>query len=65
MTDNILLELRSSNANLRNAIFRPLTVNRAKKSVSVNIVTDLAFTLEDKETAFKVLRKYVPEYFSL
>lgn len=65
MTDNILLELRSSNANFRNAIFRPLTVNRAKKSVSVNIVTDLAFTLGDKETAFKVLRKYVPEYFSL
>lgn len=63
MTDEILSELRSSRENLKNAIIRGVTLERAQKLVTVNIVTDVAFTADDRAAAEKTIEKYVPDYF--
>lgn len=63
MTDKILAELRAASPNLKNCILRRLEVNRALRHVSVNLVTDTAFTPADKTKAREVIKKYVPAYF--
>lgn len=65
MTDKILTEIRSSGDNLKNTILRNITVDGTRRTVTVNLVTDAAFTPADKKNADSILRKYVPAYFSL
>ena len=63
MTENILAEIRSASPNLKRAIMRPPVVYKAHRLVTVSLITDAAFTEEDKAAALGVIRKYVPAYF--
>ncbi len=63
MTDRIIDKIRSSSKNLENAILRPLSLDRAARLVTVNIVTDCAFTEEDRAAAFGAVSPFIPEYF--
>lgn len=63
MVDNILKEIRTL-GNLSNAIIRSVVLEKSKKTVTVNIITDKAFDGSDKAGALAVIKKYVPEEFS-
>lgn len=65
MIDEVLSEIRSCSDNLKRAIIRPLTLSRANKLVTVNLVTDCSFNETDRAAALKVLKKFVPAYFSV
>ena len=62
MIDGILREVRNSSPNLKNSIIKSLIV--ASRSVTVNLVTDKAFTEDDRKGALTVLRTAVPDFFS-
>lgn len=61
---NIIDAVRSSSENFQNAILRPLTVDRAERTVEINIITDRAFTERDKDKLREVIGQYIPEYFT-
>ncbi len=63
MTENILAEVRSVGRNFKDAILRGLELDSAKRQVKVNIVTDRAFTSEDREKVYNVIKRHVPPYF--
>ncbi len=63
MTDNILSRIRSVSDNLKNAIIRPLEVDKAARTVGVTVVTDRAYTPDDKSACEKIIRECVPPYF--
>ncbi len=65
MTDKILAEVRASAASFQNCILTSITVTKALNLVTVGIVTDKAFTAQDKSKVTEVLKKYVPAYFTL
>ena len=65
MTDKILAEVRASAASFQNCILTSVTVTKALNLVTVGIVTDKAFTAQDKSKVTEVLKKYVPAYFTL
>lgn len=64
MVDDILSQIRRSGENLRNAILRRITLNKSEREVTVQLITDKAFTESDKQDAYQILRKYIPRYFS-
>lgn len=63
MNAEIIKEIRSVSKNLNRAILHGITLDRAGKTVTVNIITDEAFTRADQMGADAVIRKYVPAYF--
>lgn len=63
MVDDILRELRTSCAGLKNCIFRSVTLDRAKRLVTVGIVTDEVFSKADRDRAESIIATYVPAYF--
>ena len=65
MQSKILDELRASAENLRDCIFGRITLDRTTQSVKINIITNVAFVPSDKDAAFAVLRRYVPQLFGL
>ncbi len=62
MTENFLNEIRKIN-NLDRAIIRSIVLEKEKSSVKVGLITDKAFTEEDRINADKIVRKYVPAAF--
>ncbi|MDE6355909.1 MAG: hypothetical protein K2L67_01565 [Clostridia bacterium] len=65
MTDKILSEVRAAAASFQNCIISSITVTKAQNFVTVNLVTDKAFSPDDKANVTAVLKKYVPAYFTL
>lgn len=63
MTENILIEVRSACENFKDAILRSLELDSAKRQVTVNVVTDRAFTSEDEQKVYRVIKRHVPPYF--
>ena len=63
MVNDIVAEIRSASINLRNCILRSVEVYGARRLVTVNLITDTAFTQIDKTKALSVIKKYVPAYF--
>lgn len=63
MTENILAEVRATCLNFKDAILRGLELDSAKRQVTVNIVTDKAFTSSDEREVYAVIKKHVPNYF--
>ena len=64
MLSNVLADVRSASDNLKNCILRSVEVYRARRLVIVNLISDKAFTVSDKENAVAALRRHVPAYFS-
>ena len=64
MTEDILREVRASSG-LKNAIMGSVELERATSAVTVRLITDLSYTDADYNSAYSVVRKYVPEEFSL
>ncbi|MCD8371688.1 MAG: hypothetical protein LUD27_00080 [Clostridia bacterium] len=64
MTDDILAEIHSS-CGMKNSIIGGMALDRASLQVSVTLITDSAYTKDDYNISYGVLRKYVPEEFSL
>jgi len=65
MTDKILAEVRAAASSFENCIITSVTVTKFQSLVTVNLVTDKAFTAEDKSKVTAVIKKYVPDYFNL
>ncbi len=63
MTDDILAEIRLG-TDMKNAIIGNITLYKAQSNVNITLITDRAYTPSDKDTAYNILRKYVPEEFS-
>lgn len=63
MVNDVLAEVHSVSENLKNCILRSVEVYGARRLVSVNLVSDIAFTSADKVKAQTVIRKFVPAYF--
>ena len=63
MTETILVEVRSASQNFKDAILRGLELDSGKRQVTVNIVTDRAFTPADEQKVFTVIKRHVPPYF--
>ena len=63
MNTEIVKEIRSVSKSFRRAILRGLTLDKAGKTVTANIVTDEAFTSADQAEVETVIRKNVPSYF--
>jgi len=63
MVNDIVAEIRSASLNLRNCILRSVEVYGARRLVTVNLITDTAFTQIDRTKALGVIKKYVPAYF--
>lgn len=63
MTENFLSEIRKIGS-LGSAILSSVTLYKQKNNVEVKLTTDTVFSPEDEETAKRVVRNYVPDYFS-
>lgn len=63
MTENFLKEIRSLE-NLNNSIISSIVLESNKKLVTVKLITDKAFTRENKAEAEKIVRAYVPQFFN-
>ncbi len=63
MTERILTELRTIKS-LDSVIISSVGLIKAKNCVEVTLITDKAHSEEDVICAKKIIRKYVPEYFS-
>lgn len=64
MVDDIITQIRRSSETMQNAILRRVTLEKSERIVTVQIVTDKAFTEEDREGVLRVIRNYVPRYFT-
>lgn len=64
MSDDIIESVRAASPNLVNAIMRPLSVDCTARNIDIEIVTDRAFTDFDLHEAERVLKPYVPNYFT-
>ena len=64
MTDDILAEVRSATG-LKHAIMGGVSLTQSTSSVFVQLITDTAYSQGDFDAAYSVVRKYVPEQFSL
>lgn len=63
MTEKILAEVRAACESFKDAILRNLELDSAKRRVTVNIVTDRAFTSEDESKVYTVVKRHIPTYF--
>lgn len=63
MTEQILTELRTIQA-LDRVIIASVSLIKAKNLVEVGLITDKTYSEEDVSSAKKIIRKFVPEYFS-
>ena len=63
MTETILLEVRSACENFKDALLTGVELDSAGRRVTVNIVTDRAFTQEDEQKIYKVIKRHIPPYF--
>lgn len=59
----MLEAVRASSQNLKNAIFRSVTVDRATRRVGIEVVTDCTFSESDRKAALNAVKPAVPEYF--
>ncbi len=64
MTEDILSEVRSVGS-MKNAIMGGVSLTMATSSVSVRLITDCAYSRSDYDSAYSVVRRYVPQEFSL
>ena len=64
MTEDILREVRESEG-LKNAIMGSVEYERATSAVTVRLITDVAYSDGDFKSAYSVVRRYVPQEFSL
>ncbi len=64
MSGEILGAIRASSQNLSNAILHSVTVERASRTVTVDLVTDRTFGENDKSAALSAVKPFVPEYFN-
>lgn len=64
MTEKLLKEIHSVK-NLNKSIVASVAVEKDKKLVTVKLVTDKAFTAQDRVEVEKIIRAYVPQYFEL
>jgi DNA polymerase III epsilon subunit family exonuclease len=64
MVDDFLSEIRNVD-NFNRAILSSITLDRAKMSVTLKIITDRAFSESDKIEVKKISKKYVPADFNL
>ncbi|MCD7729085.1 MAG: hypothetical protein LUI60_04140 [Clostridia bacterium] len=64
MTDDILAEVRSA-SDMKKAIIGGMSLDTSALAVNVKIITDTPYVKSDYDAAFGVLRKYVPQEFSL
>ncbi len=63
MSGDILSAVRASSQNLKNAILRSVTVERATRTVKIEVVTDNTFSEADTNSALGAVKPYIPEYF--
>lgn len=63
MNAEILEAVRASSPNLKSAILRSVTVERATRTVCVEIITDRIFSEADRTAAQNAIKPYVPGYF--
>lgn len=63
MKGNVLEAIRASSENLKNAILRSVTVDRAARTVNITIITDRVFSEIDLQNAKNAIRPFIPEYF--
>ena len=63
MTEDILSEVRGCSG-FRNAIMGRVEFVSAQSAVTVQLITDLPYSQEDFNSAYTVIRKYIPECFS-
>ena len=63
MTEDILSEVRGCSG-FRNAIMGKVELVSAQSVVTVQLITDLPYSQEDFNSAYTVIRKYIPECFS-
>lgn len=63
MTENFLGEIRKIGS-LNRAIVSSVTLYKGKNEVEVKLITDSVFSDEDEAAAKKVVRSFVPEFFS-
>lgn len=63
MTEKFLKEIHGIE-NLNSSIINSIVLESGKNLVTVNLITDKAFTEEDKTAALKTIKSYVPQYFS-
>ena len=64
MVEDILSRVRAADG-LKNAIFGGVMLEQASGEVTVNIVTDRAYTQTDYDAAVAAVRPFVPDCFSL
>lgn len=64
MTEDILAEVRSATG-LKNAIMGGVSLTQATSAVSVQLITDTPYSRGDFDAAYSVVRRYVPDSFSL
>lgn len=62
MTENFLKEIHGIE-NFENSILSSVVLERAKKLVTVKLITDKVFTEENRAQALKTARAYVPQAF--
>lgn len=63
MTENIISEIRGVSPSFRNAILRGVELDSARRTVTVSVITDNAFTAVDRNKLNIVIRRHVPPYF--
>lgn len=64
MSSNIVQTIRTSSPNFSSAILKEVTVERAARQVEINLITDKAFTVGDRQSVEAALKPFVPEYFT-
>lgn len=63
MSSEIIEAVRASSENFRRAILRSVSVERATRTVKIEIVTDHAFTDGDRAGVERALKPFIPAYF--
>lgn len=63
MSESFLKEIRTVSS-LNTAILSAVTLVKAKNEVEIVLITDKPYTKEDEAAAKKIVRRYVPEFFS-
>ena len=64
MSNKILEAIRASSPNFKNSILRSVAVDKLTRSVEIDLVTDCAFTEEDRRSAESAVKSLIPEFFS-
>lgn len=64
MNGDAIGAVRASSENLKNSIFRSVSVDGVNRKVEVSLITDHSFTDGDLQSATNALKPYIPDYFS-